>query len=289
MTGKIAVEKTKGGICAYPIPHFHPRHTFLCGQCFRWNEEDDGSFTGVAHGKVLNLSLENEKLLIKNTNPADFNALWRGYLDLDRDYGAIKQKLSKDDLLAKAVSHGWGIHILRQDIWECLISFIISANNNIPRIKGIIEGLCKMLGDRISWGKKDYFTFPDSLAVSSLSESEISSLRAGYRGKYIIGAAKMYARGDIDLNLIKNAPLSEARRHLCSIPGVGPKVADCVLLFGAGRFGAFPSDVWVKRVMEEFYGCPRDMAAAAGEERFGGLSGFAQQYLFYWRKENKGL
>ena len=266
------------------VKHFEPKQIFECGQCFRWSLCEDGSFTGIAFGKVLNVSKNDNSIILKNCTEKDFLSVWKNYFDLDRDYGKIANSLSYDDALKTAVSYGSGIRILRQDFFEALISFIISANNNIPRIQGIIDRLCRMYGDSIPYNGELFYSFPSAEALKDATEYDLAPLKSGYRAKYIVNAVKSYLSGEIDIEKIKNSAPHEARRELCKISGVGPKVADCILLFSFGRFDAFPTDVWVKRVMKELYGCDEKDAAPTGFRLFGENAGIAQQYLFYWRR-----
>ena len=269
---------------------FLPSHTFLCGQCFRWDQTGDESFVGVANGKVIEVSYDKNILTLKNTNLDDFNNIWKNYFDFDNDYSKIKTKLSIDDNLKNAMKYGWGIRILNQNVFECLVSFIISAQNQIPRIKKIVARLCEAAGEKITYNGKDYYSFPTPEAILSLSRDEIDSLKAGYRADYIIDAAKKVSSGEINLDLLYDADTASARKELLKIKGVGPKVADCVLLFSLKKHDAFPIDVWIGRVMKKFYlgnDASLKQIALYSAEKFGDLSGFAQQYLFYYARENK--
>jgi len=271
------------------VEHFKTADTFLCGQCFRWDREDDGSFTGVAMGKVINIRETEDGLVLSNCDEDDFLNVWRPYLDLDTDYGAIKKVLSADAHLKKAAEFGGGIRILNQDPFECLISYIISTQNNIPRIKKIINTLCRMYGEVISFGDREYHTFPDCTTIASLTESDLSPLNAGYRVPYIIDGAKKVASGEIELNKLFAMTTSSARDELMKIKGVGPKVADCTLLFSLKKRDAFPVDVWMQKIMRSLYlgeSATLKEISAFGAEKFGELSGIAQQYLFYYAREN---
>jgi N-glycosylase/DNA lyase len=258
--------------------------TFICGQCFRWIPEADGSFSGVAGGRSVNVSLSGGRLIIEATSNdagAGDAAFWRNYFDLDTDYGALKERLGGDAVLKKAIEYGGGRCILRQDLFECIISFIISANNNITRISGIIERLSDMFGEATGGGRR---AFPSLPRLYGVTAAELAPLRAGYRAGYIEKTVKLLADGEVSLEKIRSLPFYEARREIMRLPGVGPKVADCARLFGDGRLMAFPADVWVGRVMAEMYGGAKGDAARMGRERFGELAGLAQQYLFYWRR-----
>lgn len=271
------------------LEHFTLRHTFLCGQCFRWVEENDGSFTGIAHGRVINIKQKDKELTISCCNEDDFLNIWKKYLDLDTDYGKIKDVLSKDEHLKKASQFGGGIRILNQEPFECLISFIISTQNNIPRIKRIIDELCRLYGNKISSGEKDYYSFPDCHTLASLGASDLATLNAGYRVPYILDAARMVASGEVELEKLPGMPTVSAREELMKIKGVGPKVADCTLLFSLQKGDSFPVDVWMQKIMRNLYlgeGATLKEISVFGAEKFGVYSGIAQQYLFYYAREN---
>ena len=253
------------------LSNFSLKDTFECGQCFRFNEQPDGSFAGIAFGKFLRLEMTGKTLIIHGTNDREF---CEKYLDLKRDYGAIIREISADETLKKAAEFGSGIRILRQEFWETLCSFIISQNNHIPRIKGIVERFCENFGDKIEGG----FTFPTAPKIASLTPEDLAPIRAGFRAKYIIDAARKVAGGEVDIKPLENLPLDEAREHLKIIKGVGDKVADCTLLFGAGRIDAFPKDVWIKRAMSELF----DGVLPAVAEPYAGI---AQQYIFHYRRK----
>ena len=262
------------------VRDFNAEHIFDCGQCFRWNREEDGSYTGVAGEYIANIRYDSGTVYIDGSGSEEF---WSDYLDLGRDYGKIKEKLSEDDeIIGAAIEYGSGIRLLNQDRWETLISFIISQNNNIPRIKGCIEKLCAMFGKPIgTFRGKEYFSFPERERLAGLSEEDLEPARLGYRARYIVETAK----ADIDLEKASELDTPSLYRYLLSLTGVGPKVANCILLFGFSRYDSFPVDVWVRRVMNRLYGFDeKDMKGMTrfAEEKFGSLGGFAQQYLFYY-------
>ncbi len=272
------------------VKDFNPTHTFMCGQCFRWNAEDDGSYTGIAFSKAVNISCNDNKLIIKNITPDEFISQWKDYLDLDTDYSLIKKSLSSDMNVKTAMDFGWGIKILNQEIFECLISFIISTQNTIPRIKKIVSGLSEMYGKKITFDNKEYYAFPTLGELSDITENDLAPLKAGYRGAYIVDAVNKLKTGEVDVENLKNKTYDEAKKELMKIKGVGPKVADCVLLFSCGKKEAFPVDVWVKRTMQTLYlgdnAKEREIHKFA-DEHFGKYAGIAQQYLFYYARENK--
>ncbi len=265
---------------------FDLTHTFECGQCFRWNRADDGSYSGVAGSKAVRLRQDGDSILIENCSAEDFDSFWRGYLDLDRDYGEIKQAVSINELMRNAVSFGGGIRILRQEFFETLISYIISQNNSIPNIKRVVERLCSAYGEPVMLGDEVRYAFPSAQRLASLNESDFRSLGAGFRDRYLAGVSRLAAEGALDPDRLSALPTAEARAELMKIKGVGNKVCDCVLLFALGKFDLFPTDTWIKKVMSESFSTDSVSAAKnEGERIFGQYSGFAQQYLFYWRRE----
>lgn len=269
---------------------FNLEHIFDCGQCFRFNKVGENTYFGVAFGKALKISQDGATVTLYDTSEQDFYDVWYNFFDFSRDYGKIKKTLSKDSVLREAIKYGEGIRILRQDLWETIISFIISASNNIPRIKGIVERFCENFGEEIQYMGKTYYSFPSPEKTASLSKEELSVIRAGFRDRYIMDAAKIIASGEFSLDTLKSLSTSDAKQMLMSINGIGNKVADCILLFGLSRADAFPVDVWIKRIMEYCYfdgEQPISAISELAEEKFGDLGGFAQQYLFFWARENK--
>lgn len=267
---------------------------FDCGQCFRWNKEQDGSYTGVFGENVLNVSREGNTVTFKGICNGNIEEICRNYFDLDRDYNDIRDKLSKiDENLKVSVEYGKGIRILNQDLWETIISFIISANNNIPRIKGIIERLSKEYGKKITYEGKDYYTFPTPESLSKATVQDFRNLGLGFRDIRLYEATNMIINKEVDLEKLKDMNTLEAREELLKLSGVGPKVADCILLFSnLKRFDVFPIDVWVRRVMNELYIKKEDETKVTKKEiqkladsKFGDMQGLAQQYLFYWKRE----
>jgi N-glycosylase/DNA lyase len=282
----------QNGLLLEGIDHFDAKHIFECGQCFRWKKEADNSYTGVAYGKVLNVKSDynNSTVVLNNTNRADFEEIWYNYFDLGRDYGSIKEELSQDEILKGAIEYGKGIRILNQEPWEMLISFIISANNNIPRISKSIDVLSQVFGEAISYSDKTYYSFPSIDKLGQAELEQIDICRAGFRCKYIYQTAKMIRQGEVDLEAVSKRTTEDAKKELLRLTGVGPKVADCIMLFSMQKHDAYPVDVWVKRVTEHFY-IHKDVSMKRiqefAKEKFGGLAGFAQQYLFYFAREQK--
>lgn len=260
---------------------FDLSETFNCGQCFRWNQISENEFVGVAFERVVKILKEKNKVILKGTSvSADFDSIWRNYFDLSTDYSAIKLSLSKlDSTLSLACKYAPGIRILRQEPWETLCSFIISQNNNIPRIKGIVERLCNNFGNEI---EPRFFSFPSNKRLAELNKSDLAPLKCGFRDEYILDAAKKVSSGEVDFEKIKNFPINEARSELMKIKGVGPKVAECTLLYGFHRLEAFPVDVWMKRALSTFFP-EKDISY------FGKYAGIAQQYIFHYSRMNPEL
>ena len=253
---------------------FSLRHTFDCGQCFRWNENADGSYTGVAAKRAVNICYDGKVIKINGAKKEDED-FFKAYLDVDRDYSGIKKRIAKNKVMEEAVEFGSGIRILKQEFFESLLSFIISQRSSIPKIKGCIEKISAAYGEERELDGKVYYTFPEAEALRHVSEADFAAFGVGYRAKYLEKAVGDVLSGKIDEKKIKTLETPEARNALLEIFGVGNKVADCVLLFSLSRFDSFPVDVWVKRAMDEYFG------GADGYELFGADSGFAQQYLFY--------
>lgn len=291
---------------------FELKDIFECGQCFRWNKQEDGSYIGVIKNGVIQVKKEKKickekngakeinktKEIITFTGKCDGNLqeIVEKYFDLNRDYEKIKSQLENiDEYLKTSIEYGKGIRILNQDLWETIISFIISANNNIPRIKGIIERISQKYGNEIEWNGKKYYTFPTPEQLKYVTVQEFRNLGLGFRDIRLYETTQMILNKDVDLEkLRKNPNTQEVRNELLKLSGVGPKVADCILLFSdLKRFDVFPIDVWVRRVMNDLYIKESDESKVSkakieklAEEKFGDLKGLAQQYLFYWRREN---
>lgn len=274
---------------------FEPRDIFECGQCFRWNVQKDGSYTGIFGQNVLNVKKEKETILIQGICQKDIKETVEDYFDLKRDYSKIKETLSKiDENMETSIKYGQGIRILNQDLWETIISFIISANNNIPRIKGIIERLSKAYGKEITFKGEKYYTFPTPEELKNVTVQDYRNLGLGFRDKRLYETTQMILNKEVDLNKMQNNPNTiEVREELLTLSGIGPKVADCILLFSTlKRFEVFPIDVWVRRVMNDLYFKNPDETKVTKKQieqiatkKFGDLAGLAQQYLFYWRRE----
>ena len=262
------------GILLSECENFDPFVSCECGQCFRFNRISDDEYDVFACGRRLNIQRRDEGWFFADIDEEMFRNSFYDYFDLDRDYGAIIKSYSGDRFISSAAVEGGGIRIFRQDPWETLVSFIISQNNNIPRIKKIIESLCTLLGDE----KDGFYSFPSAEKIAKVGIDGLAPIKAGFRAKYIISAAEMVVSGEVSLDYIKNCGYAEALEILKRIKGVGDKVANCVLLFGFGYYEAFPIDVWVKRVINKYYGEDFDPTT------LGEFAGIAQQYLFYYER-----
>ncbi|WP_315119402.1 DNA glycosylase [uncultured Clostridium sp.] len=274
------------------VDNFELAHIFECGQCFRWNKTETGSYIGVAFGKVIEVEKKGNDVLIYNTNEEEFKDIWVGYFDLYRDYSEIKTILKKDSLLEKSVIFGNGIRLLQQEPFEIIISFIISANNRIPMIKRAIDKISKKWGEAVEYKGNTYYAFPTIDKLKDATEEELELCGTGFRAKYIADTVNKIYNKEFDIDCIKEKSDDDCHKALQNFMGIGPKVADCIMLFSMGKYSAFPVDVWVKRAMQHFYLAP-DLSLKKirdfGRDKFGEVSGFAQQYLFYYARENNIL
>ena len=257
------------------VANFNLAQTLDCGQAFRWSQKENGVWSGIAFGRYIELCEKDGNIIISGSNQADFENVWANYFDLDRDYNQIIKDVSVNETVKKAAEYSSGIRLLNQEPWEALCSFIISQNNNIPRIKGIVERLCENFGNKINGG----YTFPSAKTVAKLTVDDLAVIRSGFRAKYIIDAAQMVASGEINLSELKNTDYDTAREKLMTIKGVGPKVADCMLLYGLSRIEAFPRDVWIKRALTQMFDGQLPECAVQ-------YAGIVQQYIFHYIRNN---
>ncbi len=276
------------------VKSFNLEHIFECGQCFRWNKNDDGDYMGVVKENVIYIKMVDNDVYVKSYGNDDLESLFNDYFDMNRDYEKIKIKLRKiDEHMDKSIAYGDGIRLLNQDLWETIISFIISANNNIPRIKGIIERISKRYGNRIKFNGEEYYTFPTPAQLSKASVEDLRNLGLGFRDVRVYETTQMVVNGEVNFEKLHSEKDTQVvRDELLKLPGVGPKVADCILLFSTlKRFDVFPIDVWVRRVMNDLYIHNEDenkvdkkLVLSLANEKFGNLQGIAQQYLFFWKR-----
>ena len=303
MNYKEVVQIDDKSIMIKGVTNFNIKQILECGQCFRWEKISDTNYIVVAYRRVIEIVQEGDNVTIHNTNIDDFKNIWRNYFDLDTDYTTLKVELSKDETLKKSVEFGYGIRILNQDPFEMLISFIVSARNSIPSIMKTIKKMSEKWGDELSYKGNTYYAFPTPEQFKSATLEEIKETGASFRSKYIfdtigkVNSAEEAKNSGVlsdelrifDLDYIKSLPTDECHVALQNFMGVGAKVADCIMLFSMEKKSAFPVDVWVKRAMIHFYVAPDvslNKIRVFGRDKFGELSGLAQQYLFYYAREN---
>lgn len=285
------------------VKNFNIKQILECGQCFRWQRVTDTDYIVVSNRRVIEIIQEDDEVIIHNTNMNDFKNIWENYFDLNTEYGPLKEELSKDELLKQAIEFGYGIRLLNQDPFEMVISFIISARNSIPSIMKTIKKISEKFGDKIEYKGEIYYAFPTPEQLKNATLEDIQETGASFRSKYIIDTIyninmtlEAKKSGNLtdelkryDLDYIMSLPTDECHVALQAFKGVGDKVADCIMLFSMGKKSAFPVDVWIKRAMIHFYVAPDvslNKIRVFGREKFGELSGLAQQYLFYYAREN---
>ncbi len=279
----ITVEKTEKIIKVTSNGAFSVEKTFDCGQCFRFDRVEESrhecEFRGVAHGRAVSFAQDGDELYIYGADERDLDTIWKHYLGLDLDYSAIDADIisrSDNPDLRRAIEYGRGIRILHQDKWEAVCSFIVSQNNNIPRIKKIIAAMSERYGEPLGGGN---YAFPTPEAIRDAGIDGMFALKTGFRAKYLVDAAERVCDGRLDLDSVAELPSTDlAAKKLCEVKGIGPKVALCSLLFGFARYDAFPIDVWIRRVMEKYFEPGFDIAS------LGPYAGIAQQYLFYYER-----
>lgn len=277
------------------VMNFNIKQILECGQCFRWEKINDEDYIIIAYGRVIEVIQNGDKVTILNSNEEDFKNIWLSYFDLERDYGKIKEELSKDEILKKSVDYGYGIRLLNQEPFELLISFIISARNSIPSIKKTIKKISERWGKEIDYKGEKFYTFPTPEMLKDATEDEIRETGASFRSKYIVDTVARVnedldnEEGLYNLNRISSLTDDECHSALQEFKGVGAKVSDCIMLFSMSKYSAFPVDVWVKRAMMHFYNAEEgslNKIRIFARDQFKDLSGFAQQYLFYYAREN---
>lgn len=279
--------KYENGAADLTVDCFEPRHIFDNGQSFRFFPCGADAYEGVAFGRYLRVEKTPGGALLYPCGGQDFETVWRRYFDLDRDYSSLFSSCA-DAALERGREYGCGLRLLRQEPFEMLISFIISANNNVKRIRGIVARVCELCGQPFMFEDRVFYTFPAPEALAGVSDEALADCGCGYRAPYVRKSAQAVADG-FSLEGVSALPYGEAKRALQTLPGVGPKVADCVLLFSLGFYDAFPADVWIKRALREHYGYAGSEAQIHdfARRQFGRYAGIAQQYLFFRQKETK--
>lgn len=276
---------------------FELRDIFECGQCFRWNKIAENQYIGVIDEIVVKVEKNNNQINFKGVNYGEKEPkeLIYKYFDLERTYKNIQESLQKvDENMRIAIEYGKGIRILNQDLWETIISFIISANNNIPRIKKTIEKLSEKYGKEMFFEGKKYYSFPKYWMLKNVSVEEFRELGLGFRDVRVKETVEIFEKNQEKIKELYNLNTEELFEELLKFSGVGPKVANCIILFSdLKRFDVFPIDVWVRRVMNDLYFKKLDEKKLKdneiqefADEKYGDLKGLAQQYLFYYRREN---
>lgn len=270
---------------------FNLKYTLECGQCFRWNKIDENTYIGVVKDRVLKVRQEGNKIFIKSDKEENLEKVVRYYFDLDRDYEKLEKKIVLiDDNIAKAVKNTSGLRNLNQDFFEMLISYIISANNNIPRISKSVNEISKRYGKEIEFEGQRYYLFPTPDELKDVTIDEFRECGVGFRDKYIYKTVEKINNKEIDLEQMQKLDTEKLKAALLSLMGVGPKVADCILLFSCARQEVFPIDVWVQRIMRRLYYNNEEVSKNEilryARENFGENAGIIQQHLFYNAREN---
>ncbi|MEZ0537209.1 DNA-3-methyladenine glycosylase [Caldicellulosiruptoraceae bacterium PP1] len=265
--------------------------TFESGQCFRWNAIDKDTYLGVVNSKaVLITKNEDQSVDIYNVSPDEFKKYFYWYFDFDKDYNQIIDELiGKDKILQKAVLKYNGMRLLNQEPFECMISFIISQNNNIKRIKGIIERLCERYGRQIIFNQNILYSFPEPEDLKDVKLEDLLSIGLGYRAEYVIDAVKKVLDGEIILEELEEVEYEQAKKELKKIKGIGDKVADCILLYSLKKYNSFPLDVWTKRVLNNLYGFKSKYDIETFIKSLGEYAGYAQLFLFHYIRMNGGM
>lgn len=277
-----------GKVIVKEVKNFSLPHIFENGQCFRWEKTENETYIIVAKNKIIELEKIDDNLIIHNSNIEDFENIWIEYFDFERDYNKLKNSLRMDDYLNSAIDFGHGLRLLNQDPLEMIISFIISSNNRIPMIKKAILNISKNYGKCHTYKGKEYYLFPSLESLKKITIEEFRNCSVGFRDKYLVNTINMIEDYSTIENIVKMSD-DDCHKELQKFSGVGSKVSDCIMLFSMKKYSAFPVDVWVKRAMMKFYVAPDTSLVKIrnfGRDLFKELSGFAQQYLFYYVREN---
>lgn len=273
------------------VEYFNLKYTLECGQCFRWKNVDNGTYVGIIRDRVIKIRQEGNKLYVKSDKDKNLEDVVREYFELDKDYKAIEERIIKvDEYVKKAVKNTSGLRHLKQDFFETIISYVISANNNIPRISKSVTEISRRFGKEIEFEGEKYYLFPRPEELSSVTIDEYRECGVGFRDKYIYNIVKKINSGEIDLEKMQQMDTSDLRALLLTLMGIGPKVADCILLFSCSKQEVFPIDVWVERVMKKLYFKDKEANKKEilkyADQNFGKDAGIIQQHLFYNIREN---
>lgn len=273
------------------VDYFNLKYTLECGQCFRWRNVEDNYYIGVIRDRVIAIRQVGNKLYVKSDNSKDLEKVVREYFELDKDYKEIEKRIAKvDNYIEKALKNTTGLRHLKQDFFETIISYIISANNNIPRISKSVNEISKRYGKEIEFEGEKYYLFPRPEDLKDVTIDEYRECGVGFRDKYIYNTVKKINNKEIDLEQMQDLDTDKLRALLLTLMGIGPKVADCILLFSCSRQEVFPIDVWVERVMKKLYFDDKEVSKKEilkyADEKFGKDAGIIQQHLFYNIREN---
>jgi N-glycosylase/DNA lyase len=272
--------------------------TLCCGQVFRWDKKSEWWY-GVVGNKVLKVRQTNTELEFAN---ADAKFI-EHYFGLDDDLEEILEGIGKDEHILEALREFWGLRIIRQDPWECLISYICATYKSIAAIKQMLRRLSEKFGEKKTLDGCDYYTFPTPEKLANATDNSLAACGLGYRARYVLETSKKICEGEFDLEALRKMPYQQARKELCGLSGVGLKVADCILLFSLGKLDAFPVDVWVKRAILNYYAnqFPEEFIQKIshnssfskaeyerlnifGRNYFGKYAGYAQEYLYHYER-----
>ncbi|MDD6572937.1 MAG: DNA glycosylase [Thermoflexaceae bacterium] len=286
------VIEENGNVFLQEVQDFNIGQTLECGQCFHFKKIAEGEYGISAYGRLLRVRQDSENpqsVILMDTTMEEYRNIWEDYFDFKRDYGAIKKALlAKDSELKDAIDTMWGVHILNQDFFETLLSFILSQNKQIPHIKKIVEDISREYGCFLGKiGNEEFYSFPDVNTLKEVTEEDFRKLKAGFRAPYLCDAVKKIYDGRIEKEIFEGMNSEETMKELMKIKGVGEKVASCVMLFSLGKRDAFPVDVWIKRIMEYLYfheDTDKETIRRKAFGMFGEYGGYAQQYLFYYGK-----
>jgi N-glycosylase/DNA lyase len=278
-------------IAKFPAPHYDLNATLSSGQAFRWRAQGD-AWTGVIRGRWLRLRREGDEIVAETAGPVNDWGWLTHYLQLQVNLSAVLATFPDDDPMRRAVGACRGLRLLRQDPWECVASFILSSTKQIVQIQQIINLLCERHGEPVAVpaGETLAYAFPCPFRLAAMSERELRDCKMGFRAPYLLATARAVAQGRIQLEALRGLDVTRARGALMELPGVGRKIADCVLLFAYGFRAAFPVDVWVMKALRQLY-FPRRRPSAKRLQRFtetyfGTNAGYAQQYLFHYMRKH---
>jgi len=266
---------------------FNLKYTLECGQCFRWKNIGENCYVGVIKDRVLKIKQIGNTLYVSSNDERDLEKVVKDYFNLEKDYSKIEERISKtDEYVKKAVSNTSGLRHLNQDLFETLISYIISANNNIPRISKSVNEISKRYGKKVTLDNEDYYLFPSPKQLENVSVQEYRHCGVGFRDKYIFDTVKRINNNELNLDELKELDTPTLRKKLLDCMGVGPKVADCIMLFSCGREEVFPIDVWVERIMKRLYFDDNEKTTKKqileySNSHFSKDAGIIQQHLFY--------